>query len=263
MQVDSPLSPLSGIPSSPDVSMPQPVVPETPTPAPDNPHTPTDPQLGATPAGDSPAGVGKQPDALGQGDTSPSSGSLADGSHGDTGAAGSPHVGGTGGQGQGGGTGSADAGGLGMGGGTGVGTGPGAGVGAGTGTDTGAAGPSGLGGGFASPDFSGVVGAGGGGYVSAGDGRLVAGANVPVGYVPQGGSPAVGSFKVPSRLSIGPFCHGHPRSMRWRLIPEILKSASIPARGTLPRCRCTPRRARHVRRKPHRTEPVKSKCICA
>ena len=99
MQVDSPLSPLSGIPSSPDVSMPQPVVPETPTPAPDNPHTPTDPQLGATPAGDSPAGVGKQPDALGQGDTSPSSGSLADGSHGDTGAAGSPHVGGTGGQG--------------------------------------------------------------------------------------------------------------------------------------------------------------------
>ena len=238
-------------------------VPEVQAPAPEAPHTPTDPLFSATPAGDSPASVGKQPDAVGRGDSSASSGSLADGSHGDPEAAGSPHNGGTEGQGQGGGTGSADAGGLGMGGGTGVGTGPGAGVGAGTGTDTGAAGPSGLGGGFASPDFSGVVGAGGGGYVSAGDGRLVAGANVPVGYVPQGGSPAVGSFKVPSRLSIGPFCHGHPRSMRWRLIPEILKSASIPARGTLPRCRCTPRRARHVRRKPHRTEPVKSKCICA
>ena len=248
------LSPVVSSPSSVEVPSPPVPVPDTPVQSP-VPNTLTDPPFSATPAGDNPAGFGKQPDAVGQGDSSASSGSLADGSHGDTGAAGSPHVGGTGVQGQGGGTGGADAGGLGMGGGTGVGTGSGAGV--------GAAGPSGLGGGFASPDFSGVVGAGGGGYVSAGDGRLVAGANVPVGYVPQGGSPAVGSFKVPSRLSIGPFCHGHPRSMRWRLIPEILKSASIPARGTLPRCRCTPRRARHVRRKPHRTEPVKSKCICA
>ena len=61
-------------------------VPEVQAPAPEAPHTPTDPPFSATPAGDNPAGVGKQPDAVGRGDTPPSSGSLADGSRGDAGA---------------------------------------------------------------------------------------------------------------------------------------------------------------------------------
>ncbi len=50
------------------------------------PNTPTDPPFSATPAGDNPAGFGKQPDAVGRGDSSASSGSLADGSRGDAGA---------------------------------------------------------------------------------------------------------------------------------------------------------------------------------
>ena len=61
-------------------------VPEVQAPAPEAPHTPTDPLFSATPAGDSPASVGKQPDAVGRGDSSASSGSLADGPRGDAGA---------------------------------------------------------------------------------------------------------------------------------------------------------------------------------
>jgi hypothetical protein len=63
-------------------------LPEAPAqpPALDLPQTPADPPLGATPAGDNPAGFGKQPDAVGRGDSSASSGSLADGPRGDAGA---------------------------------------------------------------------------------------------------------------------------------------------------------------------------------
>ena len=66
----------------------QPPASESPAqpPARDLPHTPTDPLFSATPAGDNPAGFGKQPDAVGRGDSSASSGSLADGPRGDAGA---------------------------------------------------------------------------------------------------------------------------------------------------------------------------------
>jgi hypothetical protein len=50
------------------------------------PNTPTDPPFSATPAGDHPAGVGIQPDAVGRGDSSASPSSLADGPRGDAGA---------------------------------------------------------------------------------------------------------------------------------------------------------------------------------
>lgn len=53
---------------------------------PSEPISPANPPLDATPAGDNPAGIGKQPDAVGRGDSSASSGSLADGSRGDAGA---------------------------------------------------------------------------------------------------------------------------------------------------------------------------------
>jgi hypothetical protein len=61
-------------------------VPEVQAPTPEAPRTPTDAPFSATPPGDHPAGFGKQPDAVGQGDSSASSGSLADGSRGDAGA---------------------------------------------------------------------------------------------------------------------------------------------------------------------------------